>query len=161
MNLFGIGFFMPAFIITGCEARGDSDSKYLTRFRLIEKRCTEKAKGFGLYLHIFHRSDSDDALHDHPWSFWTLILWRGYTEHLQRVDYATDETWTVQRRLWPGQIVYRPATTIHRVELHHDKQGNPKPAVTLVLRGPKSGTWGFYRNGVFTRWKQYFEEKGC
>src|ERR1700721_599838 len=59
--------------IMGCEARGGGNSPYLTRITLIETRR------FSIYLHWFHRSDADD-LHDHPWDFTSMILWRGYAE---------------------------------------------------------------------------------
>lgn len=35
---------------------------------------------FKVYLHIFFRSDQDRELHDHPWTFVSFILWRGYDE---------------------------------------------------------------------------------
>lgn len=36
--------------------------------------------GWSLKLHHILRSDSDRCQHDHPWGFWTLILWGGYDE---------------------------------------------------------------------------------
>ena len=36
---------------------------------------------FAVFLHNFVRSDEDRALHDHPWSFLVIPLWRGYVEH--------------------------------------------------------------------------------
>ena len=132
---------MRKFIIYGCAERGDANSAYLTRYYITD---TSSGKP-NLCLHIFHRSDAD-VMHDHPWNFWTIVLWRGYIEH----------TPNGQRRFWPGMICKRMANHIHRVELI-----NGKPAVTLCLMGPKLRSWGFWENGVFTKWREYFAKKGC
>lgn len=131
--------FLEKKIIYGCESRGDGDSPYLTRFTIAG------CKLFAVYLHIFHRSDSPD-LHDHPWSFATCILWRGYVE----------ETPNGKKRCWPGTILLRPAKWIHRVELV-----NKKRSITLVFRGPYVREWGFYTAHGWLRWVEYFKALGC
>lgn len=127
-------------IIYGCEERGDADSPYLTRYTLIDR------PNWQLCLHVFHRSDADD-LHDHPWNFWTLFLWRGYAEKLKDGTY---------RRFHPGQVVYRKAEHAHRVVLY-----SGKPAVTLVLMGKRVRDWGFFTSKGWTQWMQYFIDKKC
>ena len=150
-------------IIMGCLSRGDADQPYLTRYTLLQFR------GWALYLHIFHRSDHDTP-HDHPWSFWTLILWRGYREEVPEARAASmvrtgqergwsaylSTGWTSRRRLWPGTLHYRPATHAHRVELL-----DGKPAVTLVLRTPYVREWGFFTPTGWQQWREYFEAMGC
>ena len=125
--------------IRGCEARGDGNSPYLTRITLIE---TDR---FAIYLHWFHRSDADD-LHDHPWDYTSLILWRGYIE----------QTPEGRTRYRPGNVLKRPATWKHRVVLI-DGRG----AASLVFRGPYLRDWGFWVGNVWTHWVTYFREKGC
>lgn len=126
-------------IIYGCESRGDYDKPYLTRYTLF------KFFGRAVYLHIFHRSDADD-LHDHPWSFSTFILWRGYYE----------ETESGKKRIKPFTLNHRNPTHLHRVELIDGKK-----AVTLVFRGKYERCWGFKVNGVWTYWETYFKRMGC
>lgn len=126
-------------IIYGCESRGDGDFKYLTRYTLLEK------KSWQLCLHLFHRSDEVD-LHDHPWDFWSLILWRGYVE----------ETPTGRKRVWPGMLLRRKAEHVHRVELTSDK-----PAITLVVMFQRRRQWGFFRDSTWLPFHQYFEKFGC
>lgn len=131
-------------LIRGCEARGDYHSPYLTRLILLK---TEK---LSIYLHKFHRSDADD-LHDHPWNFLSFILWRGYNE------YYIDERGAIsRRRVWPGQIIYRPAEHAHRVVLIDNK-----PAYTLVIHGPYVRLWGFYVRGKWQFFRDYFFKMGC
>lgn len=124
-------FSLMRFDITG---GGDDDSVYLRRWSL------QLIGGWTLKLHVMLRPDPDSCLHDHPWGFWTLILWGGYVE---RVDGGRRNT------LRPGTLHYRPALyrhTIERLLLRH--------AVTLVLTRPRERTWGFWtRFG----WRPYRE----
>lgn len=148
------------FVIRGCEGRGDKDSAYLTRVYLA------RTPWGTLALHIFHRSDAD-VHHDHPWPFWTLVLWRGYVEHYRdaetRVSGQTHEPLVVNhsRRIRPLQFLFRPATFTHWVELHKSPDGREKPAVTLVWMGKKERSWGFHEASGWTYWRDYFKKKGC
>lgn len=144
------------------ELIGPADNPLITRYKII---ATER---FGnLDLHVFHRSDADRCLHDHPWAFVSLILWRGYTEVLPTwenrhhiLSYGGDGIrWMAQtrERRWPGMILYRPANWTHRVELPEGKK-----AVTLIWTSPrrtdrdaKVGDWGFYTPKGWTPWRQY------
>lgn len=132
------------FVIKGCEAygEGERESPYLTRWRILPLKCP-----VGLYLHWFHRSDGGREMHDHPWSYVSIILWRGYYE----------VTPNGRRRFYPGMILRRPATHVHRVELVDDN-----PAITLVMRGRYVREWGFHmpREG-WIHFKEYFKRFGC
>jgi len=126
-------------IIYGCESRGDGDSPYLTRY------ASPRLGPFRVCLHVFHRSDADE-LHDHPWGFASLLLWRGYVE----------QTPQGRKRKWPGMILFRRATHSHRVELIDGKR-----AVSLVVMGPRRREWGFFTPQGWQQWKAYFLDKGC
>lgn len=120
-------------VIVNCERQ-----VYLTRWFLF------RTEPFAVFLHKFHRSDEDRALHDHPWSFITLILWRGYNE------VTTKGT----KRRWPGMIGWRPAEWQHRVELV-----NEKPAWTLVIRFRARREWGFWEDQgkTFVQWNHWWQ----
>jgi hypothetical protein len=141
--------------IRGCESDGTADSPYLTRWTLIG------SDKFAVYLHKFHRSDRDD-LHDHPWPFISIILWRGYFEEVPAVwtyepaDHYSNEGLRKRKRVWPGAVLFRKATHQHRVILV-----NGKPAWTLVIRGAYVRDWGFLTGAGWQRWKEYFKERGC
>jgi hypothetical protein len=151
-------------IIYGCQSRGDGDSPYLTRYTLLSTPM------FQICLHVFHRSDADD-LHDHPWPFASLILWRGYIEETANPKLASlDRSCAVSgmvnwchkndcndyRRIWPGQIIFRSAAHTHRIELI-----GGKPAVTLVVMGRKVRSWGLFTDAGWEHWKSYFLRRGC
>jgi hypothetical protein len=146
-------------IIRGCEGRGDANSTYLVRYYLARWR------DWALCLHLFHRSDADD-LHDHPWDFWSLVLWGGYYEvTLPPGDYnATPRrTWR-----WPGSFARRLASHVHRVELFRRVDGTERRAATLVLMAPRTRhAWGFicrpYATGrrYWEHFAHYFQRNGC
>lgn len=138
-------------IIYGCEARGDANSPYLTRWELLV------CKRFAIYLHKFHRSDDNSSLHDHPWNFITIPLWGGYNDCTFNggVDNSGNPTFNRQR-LRPLSITYRPATHVHFVELI-----NNKVAWTLIIRFKYVRWWGFWNKGIFTIFHEYFVQKGC
>jgi hypothetical protein len=140
-------------IIYGCEARGDAASPYMTRWTIFSESWGQ------LCLHAFHRSDADE-LHDHPWPFVSLILWRGYVEVTPPAcSLGIDCPYGCPRqrkRVWPGMLLFRSATHKHRVELI-----NGERAVTLVFMGRKVRTWGFFTRQGWQRWTDYFKEWGC
>lgn len=132
-------FYFEHKIIYGCEGRGDGDKPYLTRYTLL------KRKTFQICLHIFHRSDADD-MHDHPWDFLSIILWRGYVE----------QTPEGKKRKWPGMFLYRKAEHQHRVELV-----NGKRAITLMIMGTKRRDWEFFTKLGRIPWMTYFYNNRC
>lgn len=121
---------VPKFTITD-----NKGTPYLTRYYLF--RCER----FRVFLHKFHRSDDDRAMHDHPWPFVTVLLHGlGYYEHTpEGVDYYPP--FSVSVRLNPA----RP----HRVELERtvkpDGQAGPEaPQWTLFIAGRNVRKWGFH-----------------
>lgn len=153
----------PDFVI------GGDDRPYLLRWWIIPRN-----KVFNIYLHRFMRSDDDRALHDHPWSNFSLLLRGCYTEHTiaaggighRRLLVAGDF-----RLRWTGRIA-------HRVELIDEAIGfdgcappirASQPCWTLFITGPRYREWGFHcqENG-WIDWRRFTAEddpgsigKGC
>jgi hypothetical protein len=120
-------------IIINCEHQ-----PYLHRWYLFRRQR------FAIFLHKFVRSDEDRALHDHPWGFIVLPIWRGYIEH-------TDGG--CQRRVWPLiGTRYRPATFRHRVELI-----DGQPAWSIFIRFKYLRSWGFWP-GHFVHWRKWWND---
>lgn len=148
-------------LIRGCDAQGDGDEVYMERYFLFKSRL------LSVYLHHFLRSDTDRALHDHPWDFLTIILSGGYWEHTPHPS----NPWPVTRRRWhgPGSILFRRATHRHYVEL--PKVGSwasfapilrPEiPAITLCVVGVKWREWGFILPEGWTAFREAFAKWGC
>lgn len=97
-----------------------------TKEPLMHRYKIFRSRWGNMYLHKFLRSDYDRAMHDHPWSFISLVLTNGYYEH----------TASGRRFRPPGSLNIRPAEWLHWVEIE-------KPAWTLVFVRPKRREWGF------------------
>jgi hypothetical protein len=146
--------FFRMSIIRGCDdSTPGGTTPYLTRFRIVD------LKSWGIYLHIFHRSDVGPELHDHPFGFLSVILWRGYIEVTPRYKDASYSTYawaTNRRRIHPLTAIWRPAEWRHRVDLIDGKR-----AVTLVFRGPRVREWGFWTSKGWQHFKDFFREHKC
>jgi hypothetical protein len=123
---------------------------YMTRWVLSGQ--SGEGTGRAVYVHKFHRSDRDD-MHDHPWPFVSVILWGGYWE--KTPDYQNG--WkngdgpTKMRWYAPGRILVRPARWIHSVIIP-----DGSTATTLIFRGVKERSWGFYCPRVgYLPWRMY------
>jgi hypothetical protein len=75
---------------------------YLTRWTILE------IAGWSLKLHRFHRSDEDRDLHDHPWTFWSLILLGGYYEWLPYAKTPDEARWNRSRASVLAPAALRP-----------------------------------------------------
>jgi hypothetical protein len=120
--------------------RNCAGEPYLVRWRLI---WTNR---FSLYLHHILRSDEDRELHDHPWSFVSIILKGEYNEIT-----AAGSAGQVHGA---GEILYRPAPWPHRLVLD-------RPVWTLVFVGPRKRRWGFHTPTGWVHWKLFLKAKGC
>ena len=98
------------------------------------RRWGVETKYFSVLLHNIRRSDEDKDPHDHPWPFFSFILWGGYHEKLWQdgADNFYEDTFK------PGRIIYRKTTDFHKLTL---RKG---PAWTFVLAGPRTHeNWGY------------------
>jgi hypothetical protein len=125
-------------IVNGCH---ENPTPLLTRYKLIQTKYGD------LNIHILHRSDEDrEKFHDHPWNMVTIILKNGYIEHMPEGDF----------RRKPFQVLYRPATHAHWVEIIDNKE-----AITLSIMSNKIQEWGFYTDSGWKHWKNFLNSKGC
>jgi hypothetical protein len=133
-----------------CPERHDIGRKgigtYLVRWVLYGRRDPKTGsrrygEGQKVFLHLFHRGDVEPYFHDHPWPFWSLILWGGYWEE------------TPAGRKWygPGRLLRRPADWQHRVEVPEGRR-----CWTLLWIGAKVRSWGFHCPATgFLPWRQH------
>jgi hypothetical protein len=116
--------------------KSDSGQTYMRRFHLVRTRW------FQIYLHQICASDAGPDFHDHPWSFVSIILAGGYSEH-------TPEGTFVRKT---GHIIYRSAGSPHRLELS-------KPAWTLVITGRERREWGFLTDSGWESREEHVRSK--
>jgi hypothetical protein len=124
---------------------------YLTRYYLFLK---ERSKfPFNIFLHKFHKSD-DVVLHDHPWSYITVIIKGGYWEWTPIFDKKGKKI--TEKCTWrgPGNVKLAPANSYHRVEI------DPEIAAwTLFIPGAKQREWGFLVKNTWVQWEQYLKQR--
>ena len=104
----------------------DKAEPFMVRYYLLFRR-RPKWFPFNILLHKILKSDLGD-LHDHYWSYITIILKGGYWE--------TNENGTFWRG--PGYIGFRKASDRHSLKIPKGK-----PAWTLLLAGPNKGSKQF------------------
>ena len=104
----------------------DKAEPFMIRYYLLFRR-RPKWFPFNILIHKILKSDLGD-LHDHYWSYITIILKGGYWE--------TNENGTFWRG--PGYIGFRKASDRHSLKIPKDK-----PAWTLLLAGPNKGSKQF------------------
>jgi hypothetical protein len=93
-----------------------------------------------VYIHDIRKSDDDRALHDHPWDNVSVLLLGGYTEHTPEGSFKRGE----------GEIVVRPAGTLHRLEVLPGQR-----AISMFLTGPVIREWGFACGHGWVHWKDF------
>jgi hypothetical protein len=115
-------------------------------------------QGIGVYIHRFHQSDGDSALHNHPWRWAiSLILAGGYREERRTsTSEKTGDRWWEKHSVEvfeyrPGDINVLTSETFHRVDLFEDE------AWSLFVVGPKFSHWGFWNRASqeMTPWRTF------
>lgn len=120
--------------------------------------CHERLGGF--YLHKIAGPDPGLDLHDHPWTFVSVVLWGGYTELRAATGQAVDLAEIASRfpdTCTPGYVNERHAFSVRRMKLTvcHRIVAVLPGTWTLVLRGPTRRKWGFYLPAGRVPWTEY------
>ncbi|RKR83214.1 hypothetical protein BDD43_3416 [Mucilaginibacter gracilis] len=110
---------------------------YLIRYSLFTCRW------FAVKVHNIILSDFE-CQHDHPWAFVTILLKGGYVEYTQ----------TGSKVYGRGSVLYRPAESLHRLEIH-------QPVWSLVITFKKVRQWGFLTPRGWIKWFDYSSTDSC
>lgn len=115
---------------------GGRDNPYMRRWFIIPRN-----RFFNIYHHVILRSDDDRALHDHPWWSLSIVISGGMLEVL-----PGDR----RRYLHAGDIVFRRASSAHRLEIRDHWYCR-----TLFITGPRIREWGFHCPQGWKRWQDF------
>lgn len=107
---------------------------------------------FNIYLHCIHKKDDDKHMHDHPWSFYSIILKGAYVEE-RGVRGFVQSTKTIVR--WPGSIQYVKKDIPHRIT----HIINNRPVWSLIITGKSGREWGYTTEQGWLDNKTYRENK--
>jgi hypothetical protein len=115
---------------------------YLMRYYLFIKE--RNSFPFNIFIHKFLKSDEEDV-HDHPWSYFHIIISGGYWEHLPEDNNNLDLGF---KKIWrePGHYKYVDSSYIHRVELARDKNDKLIQPWTIFIPFKQKLDWGFWIN---------------
>ena len=104
--------------------RSNPANTYLRRWYLVS------TPWFGIYMHAIFLPDRDPWMHDHPWSFVSIVLKGGYLEGLGNGV----------RHRWRAGSIHR----LRHVDAHAIRSLDRTPTWTLILRGPRRRDWGYH-----------------
>lgn len=122
---------------------------------------------FTIRVHRIMRSDEGTIMHDHPAASISIIMRGAFIEvtpvrqsqppHMDQVyvtrvqdEYEHHEPAIVHKLRHPGSIVFRRATTRHRLLIARDSE-----CWTLFIMLRWSHQWGFYPRHGFTYYREY------
>jgi len=92
---------------------------------------------FQVLLHWINKPDEDGALHDHPWSFLSILLSGSYVEDRGRP--SSDKRWLMD----PVRKTVR-FFNFKRLRDAHQIVAMNGNVITLILTGRRKKSWGFY-----------------
>lgn len=119
------------------------DIGYINRLHIIQ--CPLGS----ICLHILRRPDREPYLHDHPVTFFSVILWGSYTEFRQEYSDPYGENFTrIHKRRWFNFIRGQDSTR-HRIVSVEPR------TVTLCFMGPNRRRWGFHTPEGWIPWTEY------
>lgn len=114
------------------------EQDYLWRLRILQ------TPWFGIYLHKLCTPDPRDTLHDHPWSFFSIVLKGGYVEFVPGPFYAQSNY--VRRFNW------KPL----KRSFHWIAELDRTPTWTLVFVGRRKRVWGYLEpDGTWTPYNEH------
>jgi len=141
---------------------------YLWRLNVIETPL------FSVKIHKICSPDGDKEMHDHPWSFISIVLLGAYYEERPARDaggsrkkpsmvgchYSLDRVGVpmIQVRLirW---LNFGRAEQLHRISSLLPRSPG-RPVWTLVLCGPRRREWGFVgSNGAWVHWREWLRRR--
>lgn len=130
-----------------------NDAWETSRKHGLYRRLTLRRSDGLVYLHrwglshdriggvLLHRMDAPDPgidLHDHPWWFVSIIIKGGYVEARASNRQPNEQAW-ITRKPWSVK-------TMRLDECHTITSLLTKHSWSLVLKGPRRRSWGFYVN---------------
>lgn len=105
---------------------------YLRRLHIVQ------TPWFSIMVHWIKEPDKDQFMHDHPVSFFSLVLKGWYWEEIPDNKRIID--------VW---------NFIHATDPHKITEVSPGGVVTLVFTGPKVREWGYHTNQGWMPWRNY------
>lgn len=147
----------PPRVITGRDAKDEYLSRWYVKGKAPEVNDTgnpvdnleqeRESESYQIYLHRFHRSDNDGALHNHPWAWaFSIVLSGGYSEERRGAD---DKVY--RKNVFPLSVNIVRHGDYHRVDLFE------VDAWSIFVVGPRVSSWSFWDRDTKeeTPWREF------
>lgn len=130
------------------ERIGRPECTYLKRWYL-------ETPWWSVRLHHWLAGDDPRYFHDHPWNFWTIVLWGTVYEKQLITNTATEgfSGTSFHHRKFSDGFKYFAAEYKHIVSID-------RSTWTLMFTGPKKRRWGFIVDGKWIKANKFFFTKG-
>lgn len=143
--------YVTARVTKGVMVKGGDYEPAMFRWDLLNWHLFGR-RVLSIYLHQFLRSDDTEAMHDHPWWSFSLILRGSYVDLCKRPSGRM-----VRRVMRAGQWLLRPPRWAHRILL----DDGAEPCWTLFVTGPTVREWGFHCPGGWVGYREFNRQHGC
>lgn len=131
----------------------DDGSLYMERYQLVS---WNNWLDWGARLHITRRSDRDPWMHDHPWPNISYVVTNGYWEEMPHPDAARAHLGETKKVFRPeGSIVFRRATSRHRLDLVTVDDNTFDPCISIFITFKWCNPWGFFVDGIKVPYRTY------
>jgi len=123
------------------KIRPTNDEVFIRRIRLFQTPWCS------VFIHEICTENRDVALHDHPWTFWSFMLWGGYSEVVHKYPNQPKSKGRTHRR-W----------SLHKLSLYSTHRiVSVKPHTwTLLVTGKRRQRWGFWLPEGWMDFRQYY-----
>lgn len=110
-----------------------------------------------LRIHHIHTPDNDRHMHNHPWSFISLVLRGGYEEHRPLIEDPERPLFALNGREYHTLNVRKPGSVALRftTDRHLIAKVDVGGAITLVGTAGKAQAWGFFTETGYVPWRVY------
>ena len=133
--------FRKEFVTSPVYEESSVEVTYITRYMF------DFARSF--CINVLEGDDSFPHLHNHPWDYFTLIIWGGYFETV------SEDGKEVTKKRGPGYFSFRKYSDYHRI------RPIGRRAITLFWRGKmKQKSMHFLVDGKPVRDIVYFMKRG-
>jgi len=140
------------------EIKSKSGELHFQRWRIVWTPL------FAIYIHYIAKSDEDKHPHNHPWNFYSFILYGGYKETLTKetsfAQYAMSIIFKIPCPSYTTTVdTFKQFSFISRDRLWFHKISLLKPTWTLVFTGKNYKDWGYLVDNQHVNFEEYRKNK--
>lgn len=110
-----------------------------------------RTRWFEVGIHHLQSADTMTlGLHDHPWDFWSIVLWGAYWEQYREPWFGGLKGFTdkIRRRGWLSSAFHKCTYQHAIIGVECSRRFRSWGCLTLVITSRRKHKWGFPEKGV-------------